>query len=598
MAQSQHQIRKIAKDLLATDYSGAPAVIRRLLNASDRARLLYVCARAYMSDWRLPEALALSEESIATQGTTSAYLLCSEIHSFIGNPVSAIECAKAASALDPLDATSIQQLKSLSAPEADKMLSVDEISTEIEHRDRAPEAIFAATRLLIHYGRCTEAISFLASALDAFQEEDFVAEMNFWHGYALENQRRFAQALHHYAQCKQGKMARRSLKGTAICLMELGHHEEAEQVFNKIHELDGKPGGFDSSWRGLKLRQGQFKEAWLSYRRREISTALRNYVGGRYCQSLTSLADVAEVLLLAEGGPGDEICFASTYPELVQRLRNLTVTCEPRLSSLLARNFPSVRFLSVARWRPQFPGSYYAQCDRVKRRILADFINNDAQHHAERVDAFCSVFDVLADLRPDVEAFPRRQKYLNARPDLVDTWRGRIAHHTFGNLPQVALSWRSLLRDVRRDAHYLGASDFSPLADLPAEFWLFQPCLEPQETTVLKRLLPKVHVPEGLDMRDDFEGMAAFLANMDFVVSPCTTNAELAGALGVRTLLFVGTEAAKWRKQEDESDLWHANVRIVSGTPLGDRASTAAAIRDALDREITAAVGDWLSRSA
>lgn len=139
-----------------------------------------------------------------------------------------------------------------------------------------------------------------------------------------------------------------------------------------------------------------------------------------------------------------------------------------------------------------------------------------------------------------------------------------------------------MLRHVRRDIHYLHVEDLSPLADVQATYWLFQTGVEQEEIEALRKILPRVRIIEGLDLRDDFEGQAGFLAHMDAVVAPCNVVAELAGALGVSTLFFGRTKGANWRLKPGGQDIWHKSVRSVVGSPLGDRQATAAALAEEL----------------
>ena len=50
---------------------------------------------------------------------------------------------------------------------------------------------------------------------------------------------------------------------------------------------------------------------------------------------------------------------------------------------------------------------------------------------------------------------------------------------------------------------------------------------------------------------------------LDWVVSPCNTTLEFAGALGVRSILVARSEQLAWRRRPDGSDLWHDRVQVV-----------------------------------
>lgn len=53
--------------------------------------------------------------------------------------------------------------------------------------------------------------------------------------------------------------------------------------------------------------------------------------------------------MVSDFGIGDEIRFASIYADLLARKPGMTITCEPRLLTMLDRSFPGARFLLVRR---------------------------------------------------------------------------------------------------------------------------------------------------------------------------------------------------------------------------------------------------------
>jgi len=84
-----------------------------------------------------------------------------------------------------------------------------------------------------------------------------------------------------------------------------------------------------------------------------------------------------------------------------------------------------------------------------------------------------------------------------------------------------------------------------PLLSLPGVDFI---CLVPADVDnyiaeALKDYGVTIHVLEGLDLKDDMDGVAALMSNLDLVVSCLSTASELAGALGVRTLGFIGEKS-------------------------------------------------------
>jgi hypothetical protein len=213
---------------------------------------------------------------------------------------------------------------------------------------------------------------------------------------------------------------------------------------------------------------------------------------------------------------------------------------------------------------------------------------------AKDVDLVCSVLDTLADLRPNRESFRKTKRPpLEPHPELRKYWAAKTKASGRTN---IGLSWRSMLQSVARNRHYLTAEDLAPLADVDADFWLFQPKATPEEIEHLRSFLT-LHIPDDFDLVNDFEGQLALAANMDCVISPFATTGELAGAVGTPTILISTTKSTTWRRNPDGSDIWHDKSQIVWGDPVHDRLSAMQAIADMLARSRKKAKATSLRRN-
>lgn len=85
------------------------------------------------------------------------------------------------------------------------------------------------------------------------------------------------------------------------------------------------------------------------------------------------------------------------------------------------------------------------------------------------------------------------------------------------------------------------------------------------------------------DARNDFDGTAALIANLDLVISVDTSIAHLAGALG-RPVWILLPYACDWRWQDRRSDSpWYPSARLFRQSRPGDWASVVNAVGAALD---------------
>jgi Flp pilus assembly protein TadD len=88
-----------------------------------------------------------------------------------------------------------------------------------------------------------------------------------------------------------------------------------------------------------------------------------------------------------------------------------------------------------------------------------------------------------------------------------------------------------------------------------------------------------------LDMRNDFDGLAALVDSLDLVVSVDTSIAHLAGALGKPVwVLLRKTPDWRWLLERDDSP-WYPTARLWRQQVRGDWTAPVAAIADALRRQ-------------
>ncbi|MBV5336208.1 hypothetical protein JZU48_04270 [bacterium] len=66
-------------------------------------------------------------------------------------------------------------------------------------------------------------------------------------------------------------------------------------------------------------------------------------------------------------------------------------------------------------------------------------------------------------------------------------------------------------------------------------------------------------IAPDLDLKDDFEGVAALIANLDLVIAPAVSVVELAGALGVPVWRFGDRD---WTQLGTATRPWAPNMRI------------------------------------
>ncbi|EKO3937203.1 hypothetical protein F7U68_003283, partial [Vibrio metschnikovii] len=178
--------------------------------------------------------------------------------------------------------------------------------------------------------------------------------------------------------------------------------------------------------------------------------------------------------------------------------------------------------------------------------------------------------DFLHVALPSYEAF-ERLPYLIHDQNKSTEFLSRI---TTRNSILVGISWRSSITSHSRNEHYLNVSQLSPLFKLDnVTFVNFQydDCKDELEWVNSNFPGKLIHF-DDIDHYNDFDSVAALMKCMDLVISPATTVAELAGALGCKTWLFSNSSELDWRKiDNNNNDVWYENTEIVESDNLGNK---------------------------
>lgn len=243
------------------------------------------------------------------------------------------------------------------------------------------------------------------------------------------------------------------------------------------------------------------------------------------------------ILVWREQGVGDELMFASCLPDLIARAGHVTLECDRRLVPLLARSLPQAT---------------------VRAESLDDLGNETIQ--PGMFDYHTPAGSLPRWLRPDLAAFPFRSSYLMADPKRVQEWRHRLIGLE-GNL-KVGLCWRSRLLTGGRSEAYTGLSRWAPLFSQPGVSFIrlqYDDC-EVEIRDAERRFGITIHRWPGLDLMNDFDGVAALMSALDLVIAGPTSVGELAGALGVPVWRFAWN--GDWTALGSDRRPWFPSMRL------------------------------------
>lgn len=353
----------------------------------------------------------------------------------------------------------------------------------------------------------------------------------------------------------------------AQVLEEIGDFERALDLRQKAlatRLAQGDVGFKATNLCHLLLACGRSREAWAANLDRTENQALRTLPGVRLWRGES--LDGKSIIVINEGGPGDQIRDACCYPDVIEAAAKVSIACEPRLRALFERSFPCARFLSVRHEQR------VAEYERPLSKIIDDQTLVEIKQHD-----YCLISpDLLYYFRGDDRLWGHARTYLVPAPDLIERWHARV--DALGPGFRVGISWRSGSLNYNRECFYTQLLDWGPILRLPGVRFVnvqYDDC-EQELRSAEEAFGIRIHRWEDLNLRDDFDSVSALLKQLDLVLAPNNTVLELAGALGVHGGYMIRVPIAYdyWRRKDDTwQDRLYPSVRHIRGNGSWDSAS-------------------------
>ena len=298
------------------------------------------------------------------------------------------------------------------------------------------------------------------------------------------------------------------------------------------------------------LAAGRFAEGWHAYEARlEIVGFMPADLPAT--PRWDGLAPEGRTILLhAEQGLGDAIQFVRLARQLADRGARVIVQCPAPLVRLFSR------------------------VDGVNEVVAS----GDARPPH---DAWLPLLSLAGALGVDASNIPSDVPYL--RVDAALERDVRRALEPFAGFKRIGLAWtgnRANTNDRRRS---VPLATLAPLLDLQGIRWFSlqkdddaDPANRPAELTRLVRL----------PWRNDLDGIAAMIAQLDLVVTVDTSIAHVAGALARPVFILLPFMSDwRWRAARADSD-WYPTARLFRQHVPGDWPGVVAAVRDAIAKSL------------
>lgn len=266
----------------------------------------------------------------------------------------------------------------------------------------------------------------------------------------------------------------------------------------------------------------------------------------------------------AEQGLGDEVLFSSLLPEILADIGDghVGLAVEPRLVPLFRRSFPGV---SVIAHKTQ-------TIDGRVRRTFPDL-------RAKDYDAWALLGDFLPVYRGTIDAFPARDRFLTPDPARVAHWRDAFAK--LGPGPRVGILWKSLKSTELRDRYFSPFRQWRDVLNVPGiHFVNIQYGDTSAEMAEAKAAGLNITTPEGIDLKDDLDDLAALTAALDLVIGPANATSNIAAAVGTPIWMLMPPRA--WLMLGRDDYVWYPKARTFVAPTFGDWETALADMKTAL----------------
>jgi regulator of sirC expression with transglutaminase-like and TPR domain len=299
----------------------------------------------------------------------------------------------------------------------------------------------------------------------------------------------------------------------------------------------------------IYLLKGNLKEGWEEYKYRFRKKNVAEYFDTNYLNIPQPFWDGSEIknktiLLYSEQGFGDTIQFIRYVPMVLEKCDKIIVVC-PELLVALMHQINGIH--QVVKQGEQLP----------------DF------------DFHCPLLSLPSVFNTTLETVPATVPYITNDPQKVLKWRERLQSDS-ARL-KIGLCWAGNAIPRNRS---ISLNMFSMLGDMGnITFYSLQKGKAAEQANVTPKGMELVDYTKDLN---DFSDTAAFIENLDLIISVDTSVAHLAGALGkpVWTLLqFI----PDWRWLLDRADNpWYPTMRLFRQSSIGDWSNVIISIKVAL----------------
>ena len=399
-------------------------------------------------------------------------------------------------------------------------------------------------------GQPEEALTVLQRAL-ALDHEHIGVQVNL--ANVLVDLDRVEESFPHYLKALSLRSDDADIHGNlAIALDTVGRFDEALQEYRSALRYNPEHPDARFCFALHHLAKGEFATGWPEYewRWRSKSLGIPQRIFPQPVWNGVSLAG-KRLLIHAEQGLGDEIMFASVFPEIIAEAEHCVIECSPKLERIFRRSFPTA---SIVATDPRHS---------VRHAMSAGELAGDIP-----IDIQIAAGSLPLYRRRAWHEFPCHGGYLRADPQAVQAWRERL--EALGAGLKIGLSWKGGTARTGILRRSFALSELAPLFQVQNIRFISL-----QYTECSNEIADFAHqtgnmVHHWREAIDDYDQTAALVSALDLVVSVCTSIVHLGGALG-QPVWVMAPRHPEWRYGLDGEGMpWYPSVRVFRQQDPGD----------------------------
>lgn len=203
----------------------------------------------------------------------------------------------------------------------------------------------------------------------------------------------------------------------------------------------------------------------------------------------------------------------------------------------------------------------------------ATFIDSETMNEYPEHDFHCPIMSLPAAFYTTLDTIPNKTPYLFANKTKSEQWSEKLGPKT---LTRIGIVWSGGYRPnqpetwVINDRRNIKLANLEILNQVNAEFYSIQ---KGEPSKELEQLKDNWNGPTIIDYTNElitFDDTAAFIDNLDLIISVDTSTAHVAAALGKPTWIMNRFDSC-WRWLENRTDSpWYPTVSLFTQPSMGD----------------------------